>query len=170
MISAKMAEALNGQLNKELYSAYLYLGMSAWSESKGLKGFANWFYVQYQEETFHAMKFYNYILDQGCNINLMSIDKPETNFASTLEIFEKTLEHEQFITKSIYNLVDLALEERDHATNAFLQWFVNEQVEEESSVSEIIDKLKLVDDKGNGIFMIDKELSGRTFVPDTASA
>jgi ferritin len=143
--------------------------MSAWSELKGLKGFANWFYVQHQEETIHAMKFYNYILDQGADVNLLSIDKPEANFKSTLEIFKKTLEHEQFITESIYGLVDLALEEKDHATNAFLQWFVNEQVEEESSVSEIIDKLKLVDDKGNGIFMIDKELSGRTFTPNTGT-
>ncbi|MEC9491236.1 ferritin [Flexistipes sp.] len=163
MISKKMEQALNKQLNNEFFSAYLYLAMSAWSENRGLKGFANWFYVQYQEENFHAMKFYTYLLDQGAEVDLLKIDKPETKFSSSLEVFEKTLEHEQFITKSIYELVDLALSEKDHATNAFLQWFITEQVEEEASVNEIIDNLKLVDGQGNGIFMIDKELGTRTF-------
>ncbi|HCW93130.1 MAG TPA: ferritin [Flexistipes sinusarabici] len=163
MISKKMEQALNKQLNNEFFSAYLYLAMSAWSENRGLKGFANWFYVQYQEENFHAMKFYTYLLDQGAEVDLLKIDKPETKFSSPLEAFEKTLEHEQFITKSIYELVDLALSEKDHATNAFLQWFITEQVEEEASVNEIIDNLKLVDGQGNGIFMIDKELGTRTF-------
>jgi len=167
MISKKMEQALNKQLNNEFFSAYLYLAMSAWSENRGLKGFANWFYVQYQEENFHAMKFYTYLLDQGAEVDLLKIEKPETNFSSPLEAFEKTLEHEQFITKSIYELVDLAVSEKDHATNAFLQWFISEQVEEEASVNEIIDNLKLIDNQGNGIFMIDKELGTRTFTqPD----
>lgn len=167
MISKKMEQALNKQLNKEFFSAYLYLGMSAWSENRGLKGFANWFYVQYQEENFHAMKFYTYLLDQGAAVDLLTIEKPETDFSSPLEAFKKTLEHEQFVTKSINELVDLAISEKDHATNAFLQWFISEQVEEEASVNEIIDNLKLVDGQGNGIFLIDKELGARTFAqPD----
>lgn len=171
MISKKMEKALNEQLNKEFFSAYLYLGMSAWSENKGLKGFANWFYVQYQEETFHAMKFYTYLLDRGADVDLLEIEKPNTDFSSPLVAFEKTLEHEQFITKSIDELMDLAITEKDHATNSFLQWFVNEQVEEEATVSEIIDSLKLVGDQGNGIFMVDKELGARTFTqPDAGQS
>lgn len=164
MISKKMAKALNDQLKNELFSSYLYLSMSSWATSKGLKGFANWFYVQAKEEMVHALKFYNYILDQGEIAELQEIPKPEKEFKNPVNVFEEVLKHEKFITKSIYNLVDLALEERDHATNAFLQWFVTEQVEEEASVNEILDQLKLTKSDGNGIFMIDKELSTRTFV------
>lgn len=165
MISKKMAEALNEQLNKELFSAYLYLSMSAYSEHIGLKGFANWFYVQYQEEMTHAMKFYKYILDQGEQVRLKAIEQPEQDFDSPLDMFEKTLEHEKFITKSIYELVDLAIQEKDYATHTFLQWFVTEQVEEEASVNEILDQLKMVQNSGNGLFMVDKELGSRTFQP-----
>ncbi|MCX8084417.1 MAG: ferritin [Calditerrivibrio sp.] len=164
MISKKMAKALNEQVKNEIYSSYLYLSMSSWATSQGLKGFANWFYVQSKEELVHAMKFYHYILDQGEAVELLEIPKPEKDFKSPLKAFEEVLKHEQFVTKCIYNLVDLALEERDHATNAFLQWFVTEQVEEEASVNGIIDQLKLTKSDGNGIFMIDKELSTRTFV------
>lgn len=167
MISKKMAKALNDQLKNELFSSYLYLSMSSWSTSQGLKGFANWFYVQAKEEMVHALKFYNYILDQGETVELQEIPKPENDFKNPVNVFEEVLKHEQFITKSIYNLVDLALEERDHATNAFLQWFVTEQVEEEASVNEILDQLKLTKADGNGIFMIDKELATRTFVLPT---
>ncbi|MGA1862811.1 ferritin [Deferribacter thermophilus] len=163
MISKKMAEALNEQLNKEFFSAYLYLSMSAYSEHIGLKGFANWFYVQYQEEMTHVMKFYKYILDQGEQVKLKAIEQPEQEFESPLDMFEKTLEHEKFITKSINELVDLAMQEKDYATHTFLQWFVTEQVEEEASVNEILDQLKLVQNSGNGLFMIDKELAKRTF-------
>ncbi|BAI80305.1 ferritin [Deferribacter desulfuricans SSM1] len=165
MISKKMAEALNEQLNKELFSAYLYLSMSAYSEHIGLKGFANWFYVQYQEEMTHAMKFYKYILDQGEQVKLKAIEQPDQEFESPLDMFEKTLEHEKFITKSINDLVDLAIQEKDYATHTFLQWFVTEQVEEEASVNEILDQLKLVQNSGNGLFMVDKELGSRTFQP-----
>jgi ferritin len=165
----KMAEALNKQLNNEIYSAYLYLSMSAHSTFIGLKGFANWFMVQYQEEMVHAMKIYDYINAQGGQVKLMAIAQPPTQFGSPLNMFEKTLQHEKFITKSINDLVDLAIEEKAHATNIFLQWFVTEQVEEEANDNEIIAKLKLVGKEGNGLFMIDKELAARVFTPPAES-
>lgn len=161
MISQKMADALNEQMNFEFYSSTIYLSMSAYCNHKGLDGFASWFYNQYQEEMIHAMKMYDYILDQGQAIDLAACPKPERDFGSTLDIFETTLDHEREVTKRIYDLVDLALEERDHGTNSFLQWFVNEQVEEESTVCSIIDKVKLVESTGNGIFMLNNELGQR---------
>lgn len=169
MISTKMAEALNQQLNNELFSAYLYLSMSAYSTYLGLTGFANWFRVQYQEETAHAMKFYHYLLDQGEQVHLKAIAQPAAEFTSPLEMFEKTLQHEQFITKCINDLVDLAMAEKDHATSIFLQWFVTEQIEEEGNDNEIIAKLKLVGNAGNGLFMLDKELAARAFTPPTGT-
>ena len=169
MLSEKMEAALNKQLNNELYSAYLYLSMSAYSTYIGLKGFANWFMVQYQEEMVHAMKFSNYILDQGGQVKLMAIAQPMTEFKSPLDMFEKTLQHEKFITKCINDLVDLTIGEKDHATNIFLQWFVTEQIEEESNDNEIIAKLKLVGEEGPGLFMIDKELATRVFTPPAAA-
>lgn len=163
MLSNKMADALNNQINKEMYSAYLYLSMSAYTEFIGLKGFANWFYIQYQEEMVHAMRIYNYILDQGSQVKLMAIKEPQTEFGSPLEMFEQTLEHEKYVTQSINDLVELAIEQKDHATQIFLQWYVTEQVEEEGNDNEIIDKLKLAGKEGGGLFMIDKELSQRVF-------
>jgi len=165
MLSEKMQDALNGQLNKEMYSAYLYLAMSAYSTYIGLKGFANWFMVQYQEEMMHAMKIYDYINDQGGQVKLMAIEQPLTEFKSPMDMFEKTLEHEKFITKSINELVDLAIAEKDHATNIFLQWFVTEQIEEESNDKDIIARLKLIGKDGNGLLMLDKELAARVFTP-----
>lgn len=167
MISKKMTDALNGQINKEMYSAYLYMSMSAHCTNVGLDGFANWFMVQYQEEMFHAMKLYDYINDQGEKVVLEAIEQPPTDFGTTLEMFEATLEHEQFITKSINDLVYLATEERDYATQIFLQWYVTEQIEEEGNDNEIIAKLKLVGDDGNGLFTIDRELAARVFKPPT---
>lgn len=167
MLSEKMTDALNDQLNKEIYSAYLYMSMSAYSSYSGLKGFANWFMVQYQEEMAHAMKIYNYIDSQGRHVQLMAIKQPPTEFESPLDMFEKTLKHEQFVTKSINDLVDLAISEKDHATNIFLQWFVTEQIEEESNDNEIISRLRIVGDDGNGLLMVDKELSARVYTaPD----
>lgn len=162
MISDAMAKALNEQMNFEFYSSNIYLSMSAYSSHKGLDGFANWFYNQYQEEITHAMKLYHYILDQGYAVEVDGWPKPASDFGSPLEIFEITLGHEREVTKRIYALVDLALEERDHGTNSFLQWFVNEQVEEESSVNSILDKIKLVAGNGNGIFMLNNELGKRS--------
>ena len=163
MLSDKMVDALNGQINKEMYSAYLYMSMSAYTEFIGLKGFANWFYIQYQEEMEHAMRIYNYILEQGSQVKLMAVKEPPTEFGSPLEMFEQTLEHEKYITQSINDLVELAIEQKDHASQIFLQWYVTEQVEEEGNDNEIIDKLKLAGKEGGGLFMIDKELSGRVF-------
>ncbi len=166
MITKKMSEALNGQINKEMYSAYLYLSMSAYAETIGLSGFANWFYVQYQEETEHAMRIYHYLQEQGDAVKLKAIEQPPVEFESPMQMFEATLEHEKFITKSINDLVDLAIEEKDHATHIFLQWFVTEQVEEEANDNTIIDKLKLIGDQTNALFMLDKELAQRQFVSE----
>jgi len=165
MLSKRMVDALNGQINKEMYSAYLYMSMSAYSESKGLKGFANWFYVQYKEEMEHAMKIYHYVQEQSAQVKLLAIEQPPVEFGSPLDMFEKTLAHEQFVTKSINGLMDQAISEKDHATQIFLQWFVTEQIEEEANDNEIIDKLKLAGQEGNGLFMIDKELGVRVYTP-----
>jgi ferritin len=169
MLSEKMLEALNGQLNKEIYSAYLYLSMSAYSTYIGLKGFAHWFMVQYQEETVHAMKIYDYINSQGGQVKLLAIAQPPAEFESPLDMFAKTLEHERFVTKCINDLVDLAIKGKDHATNIFLQWFVTEQIEEEANDNEIISKLKLVGEKGDALLMIDRELAARVFTPPPTS-
>jgi len=161
MLSKKMTDALNAQINKEMYSAYLYMAMSAYSDFQGLRGFAQWFSVQYEEEMSHAMRIYHYIQEQGAQVVLRAIEEPPKSFGKPLEMFEKTLEHEKYITKSINALVDLAIAEKDHATQIFLQWFVTEQVEEEANDNEIIDRLKMVGDQGNGLFMIDRELGVR---------
>jgi ferritin len=163
MISKETAKALNEQINKELFSAYLYQSMSAYSSFTGLKGFANWFQVQAQEEVFHAQKIYKYILDQGDKIILEAIDKPQIEFKSPLDMAEQTLTHERKVTASINNLVKLAHNQNDMATVIFLQWFVTEQVEEEANASEMIDKLKLARDNGAALLMIDKELQARVF-------
>ncbi|MEZ5336165.1 MAG: ferritin [Methanolobus sp.] len=168
MISEKMIDALNGQINKEMYSAYLYMDMSAHCTNVGLDGFANWFMIQYEEEMTHAMKIYGYINDQGGKVVLEAIEKPPGKFGTPLEMFEATLKHEQFITKSIHELVDLANQEKDYATQIFLQWYVTEQIEEEANDNEIIAKLKLVGSDGNGLFMLDKELAARVFTPPAA--
>ena len=164
MLKDKMAQALNKQINEELFSAYLYLSMSAYFESIGLKGFSSWMMVQYKEETEHAMRIYNYLISQGARVKLSAIDEPEHNWKSPLDVFEATLRHEQHITECINKLVDIAEELKDRATNNFLQWFIDEQVEEEETAREIIDKLKLIEGSKNALFMIDKELGQRQFV------
>ncbi|WP_022670368.1 ferritin [Hippea alviniae] len=166
MIDKRMEEAINKQINEELYSAYLYLSMSAWFDSIGLKGFANWMMVQYKEETDHAMKFYNYLQSQGAEVKLFAIKEPPHSWDSPLHAFEETLKHEQHITKCINELVDLAEELKDRATYNMLQWFINEQVEEEENDREIIDKLKLIEGSRHGIYMIDRELAQRKYTPE----
>lgn len=168
MISKKMEQALSDQVNFEFYSAYFYLSMSAHCASIGLKGFANWFMVQYQEETFHAMKIYQFILDRGGVVHLQAINEPEQSFASPLEMFTKTLEHEQEVTRRFNELSDLSFVEKDHASRIFLQWFVTEQIEEEANVNEAIDRLKMVGQEKSGLFMLDNEFATRTFVAPTA--
>ena len=165
MINKTMATALNKHLMEELYSAYLYLSMSSYAGSIGLKGAANWFMVQYQEEMVHFMKFYTYINNQGEHVELGSLAAPPSEFPSLLGMFEQTLKHEQHITGCINELVDLALREKDHATNIFLQWFVTEQIEEEENDRDLIAKLKLVGDNGQGLLMVDNEMGARVFVP-----
>ncbi len=168
MISKKLQDAINSQINKEFYSAYFYLAMSAYCKTKDLDGFANFFYVQYQEETFHAMKFYNYLLDRGGDVVLTKIDTPPADFKSPLDVFEKTLEHEQFVTKSINDLLDLAIKDNDHASASFLKWYVDEQVEEEATVSRLVNRMKLVGDNVGGLFIVDSELKARVFTPPVA--
>ena len=170
MISKKMATALNKHLNMELYSAQLYLSMSSYANFIGLKGAANWFMVQYQEEMVHFMKFYGYINSQGEHVQLGPMQALPSEFASCLDLFEKTLAHERTITRCINDLIDLALKEKDHATQIFLQWFVTEQIEEEENDREIIAKLKLIGDNGQGLLMLDNELAARVFTPPPANA
>jgi ferritin len=161
MLGKKMEAALNEQINKEMYSAYLYMSMSADSANKGLKGFANWFMVQYHEEMLHAMKMYEYIARQGGKVTLKAIAEPPQSFESAMDMFQKTLKHEQFVTKSINELVNLAIQEKDHASQAFLQWYVTEQVEEEQNDNDIIAQLKLIGSDTSGLFMVDKEMAAR---------
>jgi ferritin len=170
MISKAMEKAINEQINKEIYSAYLYLSMSAFAKTQALDGFANWFYVQSLEEMIHAQKFYNYILDQGGKVELAKIDGPPTTFKSMLDCFEQTLKHEQFVTSRINALSNQAVEEKDHATQILLQWFVTEQIEEEASADAIRRKLALISNDGGALFMIDKDLAARVFMPPTPAA
>ena len=162
MLSKKMETALNGQVNKEMFSAYLYMAMSAYADRQGLKGISHWFMVQYHEEMVHAMKLYEYIQEQGNEVTLDAIDKPQGDFTTALSLYEAALKHERFITKSINDLVDLAIEEHDHASKIFLEWYVTEQVEEEQNANDIIQTLKMIGDNTAALFLYDKDLAART--------
>jgi len=168
MISKKMEDALNEQVNAELYSAYLYLSMESYFKSQNLNGFANWMRVQTQEEITHAMKIYEFIDERGGRITLKAIDGPDTEWDSPLEVFKAVYEHEQKVTSLINDLVNLAIEEKDHATNTFLQWFVNEQVEEEASADQVVQQLKMMEKAPGGLFLLDRELAQRVFTPPAA--
>jgi ferritin len=168
MISKKMEKALNEQVNAELFSAYLYLSMEAYFKSLNLNGIATWMRVQTQEEMMHAMKIYEFINERGGRITLKAIEGPETSWDSPLAVFKAVYEHEQKVTSLINNLVDLAIEEKDHATNTFLQWFVNEQVEEEASADQVVQQLKMMEKAPGGMFMLDRELGMRVFTPPAA--
>lgn len=161
MISEAMQKTLFTQLNDEFYSAYLYLAMSAYCAHIDFNGAAAWLKQQYEEEQMHATKIYNYLIEQGAHVVLQEIPQPPNEFGSILDVFRSSLQHEQSMTAKLNNLSDQALKEKDHATYNLLQWFVNEQVEEESTVSEIISKLKLVKEDGYGLLMIDNELGSR---------
>jgi ferritin len=161
MISEEMQKTLYQQLNDEFYSAYLYLAMSAYCAHIDFSGAANWLKQQYEEEQMHATKIYNYLIDQGAHVVLREIPQPPSEFGKIMEVFKSSLRHEQAMTAKLNNLSDQALKEKDHATYNLLQWFVNEQVEEEATVSEIISKLKLVGEDGYGLLMIDNELGSR---------
>jgi ferritin len=161
MLHEKMEKALNDQINAELYSGYMYLSMSAYFSSKNLEGSAQWMKAQALEEQFHAMKMYDYVIERGGAVRLTAIEAPPTEWDGPLTVFEAVLTHEQKVTGLINDLVNLAQELRDHATNNFLQWFVAEQVEEEASADGVLQKMKLVEKSGGGLFMIDRELSAR---------
>ncbi len=164
MLSQRMNEALNEQIKWEFYSGFLYLSMSAYFSGLGLNGFASWMHVQFEEESAHAMKFYDQVIGRGGRVLLETLDAPPSSWGSPLNAFEETLKHEQHVTSRINDLADLAVSEKDHATSIFLQWFITEQVEEEDNVSDVLNKLKLVGG-GEGLFFLDKELGTRTFVP-----
>jgi ferritin len=161
MLNKEMAQALNDQINREMYSAYLYMSMSACSNQTGLKGFANWFMVQYHEEMYHAMKMYEYVQRQGEEVKLEAIEAPPAEFASQLDMFTQTLAHEQYITSSINDLMELAIAKKDHATQIFLEWYITEQVEEEENDNDIIAQLKLIGNNVHALLMLDRELSAR---------
>jgi len=157
-----MEAALNKQVNEEMYSSYFYLAMVSYFEKLNLKGFAHWFRTQVQEEMFHGMKIYNYLLTRGGSPALEAINKPTMqDWKSPLEVFEDALKHENFITDCIDKLMDLAIEEKDHASRNFLNWYVDEQVEEEENFTELVEKLRMIGDNNAPLLMLDAELGGR---------
>jgi ferritin len=159
----KMEKALNKQVNAEMYSSYLYLSMESYFQSISLTGCAKWMRSQVQEEMFHGMKIYDYVHERGGRAEFEAIAKPQTQWDSPLDAFEHILAHEEGVTELINNLIDVALDVRDHATKAFLDWFITEQVEEEATVGGIVDRLRLIGDDSSGLFMLDSELSKRVF-------
>jgi ferritin len=167
MISEKMAKALNEQLNFEIYSSYVYVAMSSWLKSKNLNGFAHWMEVQVKEELDHTMRFYTFLHDSGADVEFEEVPKPKKEWQDMIEVFEDTLAHEGMVTQKINDLIDLALAERDHATNARLQWFITEQVEEEANVLSILQQVRLIGDSPNALLMLDRELAQRNYAPPT---
>ena len=170
MLSKELQDALNEQLNWELYYSYVYLSMSAYFESKDMKGFAHWMRIQVQEELLHVTKLYDYVSERDGRVLLQAVDGPALEWDSPLDAFENALAHEQGVTERINNLASLALEQKDHACMSFLRWFVDEQVEEEASARTIIQKLKLIGNEGSGLFLVDTELAQRVFTPPADSA
>lgn len=165
MVSEKLVNALNDQMNFEFESAHVYLAMAAYCSSESLDGFANFFLVQAEEERFHAMKFYNFINDIGHRAVITGFESPSNEYQSVLDAFQKGLAHEKVVTRKIYDIADIALNEREHATMTFLKWFIEEQVEEESSFDTIIQKQKRIENDSNAFFMLDNEFAARTFTP-----
>jgi ferritin len=168
MIGTKMQKAISDQIVAELYSSYLYLSMAANFEQSDLPGFATWMKVQAQEETTHAMKFFDFVHERGGEVNLGAIDAPPKDWDSPLAVFKAAYEHECKVSGLIADLVHLAREEKDIATEIFLQWFVTEQVEEEASADAIVRQLQMIGDAKHGLFMLDRELGNRVFTPETA--
>ncbi len=161
MISKTMTKALNDQINKEIFSSYLYLAMSADAITLGYKGAGTWFKVQFQEELEHAMKFYNYLLSQGEVIELGAIEKPAVGYKTLLDMYVDTLKHEKLVTKSLNSLMDLAVAEKDYATQALLQWYITEQIEEEANDTDIIHMIKMAGTSTGTLYMVDKQLGKR---------
>ncbi len=169
MLKQSIQDAFNKQINAELFSSYLYLSMAADFEARDLPGMANWMRVQAQEELVHAMKFFDFINNRNGRVILKSVGSPKTEWGSPLEMFEDAYKHECGITALINDLTDIAVSEKDHASQTFLQWFVNEQVEEESSADKIVQKLKMIGDNPVGLVMLDTELTARVFTPPAAT-
>jgi ferritin len=164
-MNERIRNALNEQINAELYSSYLYLSMASYFKRVNLDGFARWMEVQVLEEMSHAMKFFNFVNERGGKVDLKTVEGPPTSWESPLAVFEAVYNHEVKVTGLIYDLVNLAAEEKDHAVSNFLQWFVNEQVEEETSADGLVQKLKLIGGEGGGLYMLDQELAKRVFTP-----
>src|SRR5215211_9050910 len=161
MIGKAMQDAMNAQINKEFFSSHLYLSMAAYFEDKNLTGFSHWMRLQADEEREHAMKFYNFILNAGGHVHLKGIDGPATEWKSNLEVAEQVAEHEAKVTSSIHNLYEIALKEKDYASQIMLQWFISEQVEEEKNAAELVAKLRLIEERGTAVLMLDHRLSKR---------
>lgn len=164
MINEKVGKVLNEQVNKEFYSAYLYLAMSAYFSDLGLLGFANWMRVQAQEEQAHAMLMYDFLIDRGEKVVLTAIDAPVTNWSGPLSVMEEVLTHEVYVTSLINNIYTVAEEVKDRATMSYMNWFIDEQVEEEANAQDIISKLKLIGDDKSALYLLDKDLAARVFV------
>jgi ferritin len=167
MLSKNLQNALNEQINKEFFSEFAYLSMAAYAKSLDLDGISNYFNLQAQEEHLHAIKLYNYVLDRGGKIELKPIGAPKTEFTNIVQVFENTLEHEQFVTQSINDIMNIAMNENDHATASMLKWFIDEQVEEEANANRNLNRIKMINGEGQGLLLIDAELATRK--PSTAA-
>lgn len=161
MLSKKFESEINDQIQRELASAYIYLSMAAYFEANTLPGFANWMRIQFHEEQFHALKFFDFVYDRGGAVTLQPIEGPPIEFESPIDVFEITLGHEQKVTGHINDLYALAVEERDFASQSFLQWFIDEQVEEEKNAGDILDQLKMIEGNTHALLMLDRELGAR---------
>jgi len=170
MLSEKLLKELNKQIKYELESAHYYVAMEAYFDSNGLSGFANFFKVQAEEERFHAQKFYDFVYEMDADVEITALELVGKDFDSHVDVFKKALKHEKFVTSRIYELMEIAEEEKEYATQSMLKWFIDEQVEEENSMKDMIIKLERVKESGNGLYMLDKELAGRTFTPPAPEA
>lgn len=168
MISEKLVDAFNDQIAFEIHSALIYKAMQAYFEAEDFPGMANWMGVQYQEELAHAEKMFNFVCEAGGRVKMLALEQPRNDYSSPLEVFKTALAHEQIVTERIGTLMELAQQEKNHAAQIELQWFITEQIEEEASAGLIIKKLTMVEGDGRGLLMIDQELAGRTFTPIAA--
>lgn len=165
MLSEKLVKAINDQINYEFYSELVYLAMSAYCADQDLEGFANFFRVQAEEERFHAMRFYNYLIEMSERVVLTGIPEPQNNYSSLQDVFKAGLEHERSNTRNIYGIADIAMDERNHATTSFLKWFIDEQVEEEALFTSLIKKLERIGNDNAALYILDTELAARVFTP-----
>jgi len=170
MVSQKMQDSINNQINAEIYSAYLYFSMATYFDDLNLPGFANWMKVQAQEEMYHAIKFQDFLNERGGRVLLKAIEGPPTEWKNSLDVFKNVYEHECHVTQLINGLVKVAKEENDNASEIFLQWYVTEQVEEEANADDLVKKLEMIGDNTFGVFMLDKELQGRTYTAPADTA